>query len=122
MKTTSLPLRPFTLKPTTMAESLVVRTGAKLLPVNASQIMYVEASGKLCIIKTAERDYYVRMPLQDLEKNLAGDSFVRTHRCYLISLRHIKEIVGLQVTIGSKTLPLSRKGRMELIRCYTLVQ
>lgn len=115
-------MRPFILKPTIMSESLVVRTGSKLLPVAASQILYVKSSGKLCTIKTADRDYHVRMPLNDLEQCLPADNFVRIHRSFLISLKHIVEINAMRVIVGAKSLPVSRKGRNQLIRCYTLVR
>jgi len=45
-----------------------------------------------------------------LEKTLAGEPFIRCHRSYLVSLRHIRRIDKSELTLDSgERLPVSRR-------------
>ena len=57
--------------------------------------------------------------LEELETRIDDEDFLRTHRSYLVNLRHVKgtELNDFSMDNG-RTVPMRRNGRAELRRKY----
>jgi len=81
-----------------------------------SNILYIEAQRKDCLIVTTEGECTFRCKLMELESKLSDQYFIKIHRSYLVNCKHIfcigKNCVKL--TNGLE-LPLSR-GKTEEIK------
>lgn len=85
-----------------------------------SQILYVEAFLHYISIHTAEGEYKIKENISAFEEKLSN-AFFRTHRSYLVSLRHITRISRTSVTLeGEIELPLARGKYDEINRAYIL--
>ncbi|WP_066638236.1 LytR/AlgR family response regulator transcription factor [Desulfolucanica intricata] len=65
----------------------------KTVLVNESDIIYAFTEQDYVYIKTYNDKLLTRFTLKELEARLNLNSFFRTHRCYLVNLHKVKEIV-----------------------------
>ena len=90
-------------------ESLVLETENGILRVNFSKIMLAEAKGHDTILTLTSGNETAKIGINDLEKKL-DTSFVRSHRSYLVGLRHISRITKTDVIMDNgEMIPLSRR-------------
>ena len=76
----------------------------------ADDIFYAEAFAHFVCIHTADGAQQAQVSIGELEKTLAGEPFIRCHRSYLVSLRHIRRIDKSELTLDSgERLPVSRR-------------
>lgn len=76
-----------------------------------SDIWYAEAFGHYCILYTKDRSYKLRCGISALEKQLEGTCFEKSHRSYLVNLRHVLSVKpgGIELDDG-RHIPLSRNA------------
>jgi len=65
----------------------------KTVLVSESDIFYAFTEQDYIYVKTFEDKLLTRFTLKDLEARLDSTMFFRTHRCYLVNLHKVKEIV-----------------------------
>lgn len=88
--------------------SVVIACGGETIKLYESNILYIEAFLHYIIIHTKEREYKIKENISAFMGKLSDD-FYRTHRSYLVSLKHIVKISRTMVTIENGTeLPLAR--------------
>lgn len=69
-----------------------VRDGGRILMLQPSEIVWIEASGSYCRIHFAEHSELVRATLGALEEQLDPDRFFRIHRSAIVALDRVKEV------------------------------
>ena len=84
-------------------------------------IVYCESQGHLVWIHTKEKVYKVRKSINDLHKALDTELFVRTHKSFLINLRHIKELKenNIEMHYCNNLIPISRSYRKTVVDKFT---
>lgn len=95
----------------------IIEPGSKdLFSFDISQIMYVEAQGKNCKIMTTSGSTIIKTKLMEIEKQLSGYDFVKSHRSYLVNYKYIFTVrkSDLELTDHS-IIPISR-GHVEEIK------
>ena len=82
-------------------------------------ILYIEIYEKLCTICCEQQTVETYATLEELETRIDDEDFLRTHRSYLVNLRHVKgtELNDFCIDNG-KHVPMRRNGRAELRRKY----
>ncbi|MDA8234699.1 MAG: LytTR family DNA-binding domain-containing protein [Clostridia bacterium] len=65
----------------------------KTILVNESDVIYAFTEQDYVYIKTFTDKLFTRFTLKELESRLSSTTFFRTHRCYLVNLQKVKEIV-----------------------------
>jgi len=65
----------------------------KTILVTEADIFFAFTLQESVYIKTESEKLFTRLTLKELEKRLAQYSFFRTHRCYLVNLHKVREIV-----------------------------
>lgn len=94
--------------------SVIINCEGETVKLYESDILYVEAFLHYLCIYTQGGNYRVKESLSAFAARLGRD-FFRTHRSYLVSLRHITKISRTLVCIDGKTeLPLAR-GKYDTI-------
>lgn len=88
--------------------SVVITCGSETVKLYESDILYVEAFLHYITIYTKEKEYKLKESISAFAEKLSED-FYRTHRSYLVSLKHIVKITRTMVCIDNGTeLPLAR--------------
>lgn len=65
----------------------------KTILINESDIIYAFTEQDYVYIKTYSDKLFTRFTLKELEARLGTSIFFRTHRCYIVNLHKVKEIV-----------------------------
>lgn len=93
---------------------LFVQKSEKLLNLEVSDIVHLEASGDYTVLTTKADQYLSSSGIGKLEEKLNPDTFIRIHRSTIINLNYLKEIEkhfngGLIVKMDNgKSFPVSR--------------
>ncbi|MFA9559999.1 LytR/AlgR family response regulator transcription factor [Evansella sp. AB-rgal1] len=77
-------------KPTN--SKLVVKSGRTTFYLPVEVIFFIEKQGKVTLIHTKNGVYETIDSLESIEKDLHKPSFYRTHRSYIVNLKHIISI------------------------------
>lgn len=71
----------------------------QMIQLPVSEIKYVEALSKATIIHTTTEVFESKQPLKQLEDALSLYGFFRTHKSYLVNLKHVKSHTQQEVTL-----------------------
>jgi DNA-binding LytR/AlgR family response regulator len=97
----------------TAPEMITVDQGGTTRMIRRDDVTYVQAQGDYARLHTADASYLIRVPLADLEQQWAEAGFIRTHRSYLVALKHVTSMKlaadGPCVTVAGASLPISRR-------------
>ena len=101
------------------SDLIPVETAGRTRFISREQVHWVEAEGDYVRLHTADGGaHLVRIPISHLEERWSAHGFIRIHRGYLVSFRHITEfsVTGNvhTVTVGGRSLPVSRRHVREV--------
>lgn len=97
---------------------IMLPAGGEMLRLPVSRLQFVEAFSHTVAIVTDQDTIQAKMSISEAEK-LLGDGFVRCHRSYLVSLKHIARLSKTEVVLDcGKTLPLSRGAAAQVHRAF----
>ena len=116
----------FSLKLTKAARTLRGRTdaivtidsvdGLRSMPVG--DIRYIEVLDHYLLFHTAAGMYRARGSMTAQARELAGYGFARTHKSYLVNLRHVTNLTSGTVTCAGEEVPVGRTYRSTLMQDY----
>lgn len=92
---------------------VLVQKGYKLLNLEVSEIVYIEAQDDYALIYTSTDSFLTNKGIGAIQAKLNPEEFLRIHRSYIVSMKHIREIIkdtnGYQVvTSTNKKINVSR--------------
>jgi two-component system LytT family response regulator len=94
--------------PSRWRERFLVSAGTRDAVVHASEIARIRANGYYASLVTHDgKEYLLRTPLDQLERELDPGNFVRVHRSAIISLREVR---GLERTVRRSTVVVLQDG------------
>lgn len=85
---------------------VVIKSGTQLIKLNPDEILYVEGSGNYMIFHTALKKVMSLLTMTEVLDSLPSDRFVRIHKSFVVSLRHIEMIEKHDVHVHGKMLPI----------------
>src|SRR5678815_3902130 len=103
-------------RPEQRPQRLVVKAPGQLLFVNAADIDWIDAAGYYACLHVGGSTHILRRTLQDLERDLGEEKFVRIHRSIIVNLDRVAAL-ELQET-GEYEVVLKSKTRLRLSRRY----
>jgi len=90
----------------TKQEYIYVKANKKNHKIQFSNILYIESVKDYVKIHLLNRRLLVKTTLTDFEEQLPMETFLRTHRSYLINLDHITAHTFKDVEIGEMEIPI----------------
>lgn len=84
---------------------LIVKDGAKIYKVNYSDILYVEGQREYVTFHTSQKNITALFVMKNLE-NILSNNFIRIHKSYIVSIKHIEMIEGNMLKIAGKKIPI----------------
>jgi DNA-binding LytR/AlgR family response regulator len=96
------------------SDLIPVETAGRTRFISREQVRWAEAEGDYVRLHTADGGtHLVRIPISHLEERWSASGFIRIHRGYLVSFKHITEfsVTGSvhTVMVGGCSLPVSRR-------------
>jgi two-component system, LytTR family, response regulator LytT len=87
---------------------LLVKEKEGLMKIAHADIYYVEASRDYMKIFTAQGHHLVHLTMKKLEELLPSSQFIRTHKSFIVALRHIKSLKPDNIVLANKvSIPVS---------------
>ena len=98
-----------------------VNIDRRLIKIEVSTVLVVEAKGDYILIKTETKNYTVHSTLKKIEDKLPDDLFLKVHRSFIINTKKIIDIEDNSVLIAKDVIPVSRSNRPELMKRLNLL-
>lgn len=95
---------------------IFIKSGTRLLKVNPADILYVEGAGNYMTFYTTEKKFLSLMTIMEVLHTLPSEMFVRIHKSYVVSVRHIDAIEKHDVIIKGKPVPIGITYREQFLQ------
>src|SRR5437773_1121358 len=92
-----------------------IKSDNKLVKIFFDEILFVEALQNYVTIHTADKKYITYLTFKSVEEYLPRDSFIKTHKSYIISASKIHSIEGNDIRIGNHHVPISRNEKEDVM-------
>lgn len=102
--------------PKLSAAYFFIKQDGKLIRINYSDILFMEAHRDFTCIYLADRKLLAGMHLKALEEIMACPNIVRVHKSYIINTDAIKSINGNIIETGSKEIPIGANYKKDLLK------
>lgn len=82
---------------------IFVKTGIKnnVLKIDLNDIEYIESLKNYAAIYHSGKKTVAYLSMKDLEATLPADRFIRIHKSYIVSMKHINRIEGTEIQLQS---------------------
>jgi two-component system, LytTR family, response regulator LytT len=102
-------------------KEVFVRNEQGYMRVLLDDIFYFENVGEYVSIKTSKGNFIILATMKSLERRLNTSIFIKTHRSYIVNMKHINCINDTHLTVMSKTIPISRAHRQYLLNAINIL-
>ncbi len=92
-------------------EKILLKSGTDIHQVFINDILYIEGARNYLFVYTKDKKIMTLMRMKELEDQLPPENFIRIHKSFIISSKHIDLIERHQVTINEKQIPIGRNYR-----------
>ena len=102
--------------PKNTSDYIFVKTDGKnnFEKIYVKDILYIEALKNYVAIHLIEKQIIINNTLKNIEDLLAKSEFVKTHKSFIVFLRHITKADSLCVYINDKNIPIGDTYKKEL--------
>ena len=93
---------------------IFVKSKSVIQKIKLSEICFIEAKGDFVLICTKTNRYIANSSLSDILQRL-GESFVRSHKSFIVNINAIDNINGNMINIGEQVVSIGRTYRENLM-------
>lgn len=94
---------------------ITVKADYKLYKINYDDLLFIEGQHEYVTFHTTQRRITALFALKDLEEILPKDKFVRVHKSYIVSFKHIQDLDKSDVTVAGNKVPVGASYRDDLL-------
>ena len=94
---------------------ITVKADYKLYKINYDDLLFIEGQHEYVTFHTTQRRITALFALKDLEEMLPKDRFVRVHKSYIVSFKHIQDLDKSDVTVAGNKVPVGASYRDDLL-------
>lgn len=87
-------------------QSVLIKSGSQIFKIVTDDILYIEGAGNYMTFYTKKGKIMALLPMSEILKLLPSNTFVRIHKSYIISLKHIDVIERARVIINKTSIPI----------------
>lgn len=104
-------------RPNALKNSLFIKDKEKYFKVDFDDIAVLESDHVYIDVTTTKgKKYTVRGSMEDYLAKLPADMFFRTHRSFIVNLKHLTAVNHVKVEIAERQIPISRRYREDLFK------
>ena len=97
----------------------IVKTSSSVKNIPLSDILYFESNKRVLIVHTKNDEYSFYGKLDQVEKELDGKDFIRTHQSYFVNARKIKSVSKDSAELqNGEILPVSKSKASAVKNAY----
>jgi DNA-binding LytR/AlgR family response regulator len=105
---------------TTLKDALFVKDEYLFVKVQFHDIHFVKANGNYLEVHTENKKHLIKGTLSSFLEILPQDTFIQTHRSYLLNVEKIDAFGGNYVKVGTNDVPLTPQSKEELMSYLNL--
>lgn len=94
--------------PTTNAEYTFVKVDSKLVRVDFTDVLYVEALGDYVHLVTTRSKLIVYSTMRAIEEKFPAQRFVRVHRSFIVNIDYVQALEDNSLIINDKYIPIGQ--------------
>lgn len=94
---------------------IFLKSGYEYIRIEKSELHYVKGDGNYVGFYTASRKILCRMKMTEAEALLAGDSFIKVHRSYIVNKSEVLKVEKHQLHLANEIIPISQTYYEQLI-------
>lgn len=103
-------------------ESIFVKVGNDIIKIRLKDILWIESESDYIVIHILNDKFWVLTSMNEMEKKITAEKFIRIHRSYMVNIDKIEKVSGdMIVMMDKKLLPISRSHKANLIRKLNIV-
>lgn len=98
---------------------IIIRVDYSLINIDTDTILYIESlDNYLKLYLVSNKTIIVRMTMKNILDKLPSSDFVRMHRSFIVSLKHIKSVRNKRIHIADKELPIGNLYEEHFLKIY----
>jgi DNA-binding LytR/AlgR family response regulator len=102
--------------PSTQIDKYIqIKSGLETYRIKIADIQYIEGLGNYVNVYLSDKKIITYTSLKDILEKLRGKQFVRIHKSYIVSVKHIKSFENHQVKLLDKAIPIGKNYKEEFI-------
>ena len=105
-----------TIENTNKDSFLFIKADYKTIKIDFDDILYIEGLKDYVKIFTKSKMFLTRLNLKGIEQKLPSQDFIRIHRSYIVAFSKITSFQKSQLTVTTKSLPISDTYRDVLLK------
>ncbi len=99
-----------------VSDFMFVRSNRKMIKIDYDAIIYIESYSDYLEIHLENSTIVTRETITTIEAKLPKQQFLRIHRSYIIAIQHLQSFTNEYITIGKKSLPISRTYKKNVLQ------
>jgi DNA-binding LytR/AlgR family response regulator len=103
-----------TTQPSIDMDFLFIKADDKLIRLKKDDILFMESMRDYVKFVTPGKTYVTYSTLKSMEEKLAGPSFIKVHRSYIININKIDDIRGNTIYVQGNAIPVGKGHKEEL--------
>jgi len=101
-------------QPSIDMDFLFIKADDKLIRLKKDDILFMESMRDYVKFVTPGKSYITYSTLKSMEEKLAGPSFIKVHRSYIININKIDDIRGNTIYVQGNAIPVGKGHKEEL--------
>ena len=97
------------------AEHFFIKADNKYVRINYEDVLFVEALQNYVTVHTKEKKYITYLTFKSVEEYLPAELFLKVHKSFIVSLKKIDSIEGMDIRIGTHLVPVSRNLKEQVM-------
>jgi two-component system, LytTR family, response regulator len=94
--------------------AVLIKSGPQTYRVKVSEILYLEKNGNYITVHLKEGNILIRENMGDIFDLVPAADFIRVHKSYVVSIRHISMIEVHQLIVNGEKIPIGSTYRDSL--------
>ena len=96
-------------------DHVFIKVDGKLVKILLENILFVEALQNYVAVHTKEKKYVSYLTLQSIAEFLPADTFIKTHKSFIVAINKVDSIDGNNLQIANHLIPVSRSQKEEVM-------
>jgi DNA-binding LytR/AlgR family response regulator len=102
-------------------DHLFVKVKHRMVKIALKEILWVEAYDNYSFIITPGHKYLISSTLKEMDSKLPSNTFVRTHRSYIVNLEKVEAFEENALLINEKSIPIGKSFRKDLMAKFNII-
>jgi len=95
-------------------EYLFLKADKKIHKIDIEELIYIESLGDYIIAHTKSGKITSKERIRNLNERLPNNKFLRIHRSYIVSIKHIDAVLSGCIEIGAQRIPIGRNFKEQV--------